>query len=100
MTEYVLAPEAERDLGAIWEYIAGDNLEAADGWIAKLFDTFEVLARMPGIGHARPDLTSQPVLFWPLGAYLIIYQAQRSRVEIVAVTQAARDIPVFLNQRT
>jgi plasmid stabilization system protein ParE len=67
MTGYVLAPEAELDLDAIWEYIAHDNLEAADGWVAKLYDAFARLARMPGMGHPRQDLTSLPVLFWPLG---------------------------------
>jgi plasmid stabilization system protein ParE len=45
------------------------------------------------------DLTAYPVLFWPLGAYLIIYRATSRPVEIVAVTQGARDIPAFLQRR-
>jgi hypothetical protein len=27
----------------------------------------------PGMGHRREDLTPCPILFWPVGAYLIIY---------------------------
>ena len=70
-----------------------------DRWIGKLFDAFDALARTPGMGHTREDLTSYPVLFWPVGAYLIIYRAERRPVEIVAVTQGSRDIPAFLNRR-
>jgi plasmid stabilization system protein ParE len=95
----VLSAAAELDLEAIWEYIAEDNIDAADRWIGKFFDAFEALERAPGMGHRREDLTSFPVLFWPVGSYLVIYRVQSEWVEIVAVTQGARDIPVFLRQR-
>jgi plasmid stabilization system protein ParE len=75
------------------------SVEAADRWIEKLFDAFEALGRMPGMGHRREDLTPHQVLFWPVGAYLIIYRGERRPVEIVAVTQASRDIPAFLRRR-
>jgi plasmid stabilization system protein ParE len=99
MREYVLSAEAELDLDAVWEYIAEDNVDAADHWIGKLFDALEALARSPGMGHKREDLTSYPVLFFPVGAYLIIYCIHNERIEIVAVTQGARDIPAFLRLR-
>jgi hypothetical protein len=28
----------------------------------------------PTMGHRREDVTHYPVLFWPVGAYLIIYR--------------------------
>ena len=99
MRDYVLSTGAELDLGEIWEYIAQDNIDAADRWIGKLFDAFTALARTPGMGHRREDLTEYPVLFWPVGAYLILYRVQNEFIEIVAVTQGARDIPSFLRQR-
>jgi plasmid stabilization system protein ParE len=37
---YVLSVDAGFDLDEIWEYIAADNIDAADRWIAKLFDAF------------------------------------------------------------
>ena len=80
--------------------IAKDSLDAADNWIARLFDAFDALAHMPLMGHTRKDLTNLPVRFWPVGAYLIIYRVQSGHVEIVAVTQGSRDIPTFLRQRT
>ena len=99
MSGYVLGPDADLDLDAIWEYIAADNIAAADRWIAKLFDAFEALGQTPGMGHRREDLTPFAVLFWPVGAYLIIYRAERRPIEIVAVTQGSRDIPAFLSRR-
>ena len=100
MRPYVLSSAAVLDLEAIWEYIAQDNMDAADGWIGKLFGAFEAIAQTPGMGHKREDLTSYPILFWPVGSYLILYRAERDPIEIVAVTQGARDIPAFLRLRT
>ena len=100
MKQYALGVVAERDLNEIWEYIAQDSIDAADRWISKLFTTFTMLARNPGMGHKRPDLTNHAVLFWPLGAYVILYRLRNKHVEIVGVTQGARDIPSFLDHRT
>ena len=94
MSDYILAPDAVLDLEEIWEYIA-----AADRWTEKLFDAFEAIGRMPGVGHKRDDFTPYPVLFWTVGAYAIIYRAEKQPVEIVAVTQGSRDIPSFLRRR-
>jgi plasmid stabilization system protein ParE len=60
--KYVLSAAAELDLEAIWEDIAQDNIDAADRWIGKLFEAFDAIEQAPGIGHARADLTSFPVL--------------------------------------
>jgi plasmid stabilization system protein ParE len=99
VTQYVLSDDADRDLDCIWDYIAEDNIDAADQWIARLFDAFEAIGDTPGIGHKREDLTTYPVLFWPVGAYLVIYRATSRPIEIVAVTQGGRDIPAFLDHR-
>lgn len=99
MSGYVLSVDADFDLDDIWEYIAADSLDAADRWIGKLFEAFEALGRTPGMGHRREDVTSFSVLFWPAGAYLIIYRAERHPIEIVAVTQGSRNIPAFLHRR-
>ncbi len=100
MKQYVLSSGAESDLDEIWGYIARDNIDAADRWIGKLFDAFDTIACNPGIGHKREDLTTYPVRFWPVGAYLIIYRLHNERVEIVGVAQGALDIPSFLRRRS
>ena len=99
MSGYILSVDADFDLDDIWAYIAADNIDDADRWIEKLFAAFEALGQTPRMGHRREDLTSSPVLFWPVGAYLVIYRAERRPIEIVAVTQGSRDIPAFLSRR-
>ena len=99
MSRYVLGRGAEKDLDGIWDYIAADSVDAADRWIEKLFDAFERLARNPGLGHRRKDLTQLPVYFWPVGRYLVIYRSAKRRVEIVGVAHGSRHIPGFLHGR-
>ena len=99
MSGYVLSADAALDLDDIWEFIAADSLDAADRWIGRLFDAFEDLGRNPGMGHRREDLTAYPVLFWPVGSYLVIYSAHRAPIQIVAVTRGGRDVPAFLASR-
>jgi plasmid stabilization system protein ParE len=53
VTKYILSEDANRDLDGIWDYIAEDNIDAADQWIEKLFAAFEAIANTPGIGHKR-----------------------------------------------
>ena len=60
MSGYILGDDAVLDLEAIWDYIARDSIDAADRWIAKLFETFEALGQTPGMGHKREDLTRFP----------------------------------------
>jgi len=97
---YRFGPGVYEDLLGIWEYIAGDDLEAADEFFDTLFAQFEHLAAFPRSGHARPDLAhTRPLLFWPVRKYLIIYRIHRDVVEVIAVTHAARDIPTFLRHR-
>jgi len=99
MSRYVLSSEALFELDDIWGYIAQDDIEAADRWIAKLLDACEMLASNPRVGHTRKDLITNSFLFWPVGAYLIIYRILEDAIEIVAVTQGARDIPSYLRRR-
>jgi plasmid stabilization system protein ParE len=96
---YSISPAAEADLVEIWEYIAQDDFDAADAWIRRLRDAIESLAHNPGMGHTRKDLTDHDVLFWPVGAYLILYRVKNKMIEITAVTHGARDIPSFLIER-
>jgi antitoxin ParD1/3/4 len=99
MSGYVLGRDAEHDLDDLWGYIAADSVDAADRLTATLFDAFEALARNPGMSHKRKDLTQFPVLFWPVGNYLVIYRAESSPIEIVAIVHGKRDIPGFLLRR-
>jgi plasmid stabilization system protein ParE len=96
MKPFKLSPQAARDIRQIWAYIAPDSLKAARRVRLLIFDACRQIARTPRIGHRREDLTDKPVLFWPVGSYLIAYNPARSPVEVVRVLHGARDVPSLL----
>jgi plasmid stabilization system protein ParE len=49
MKRLVVSPDAAQDLHDIWEYIAEDNLDAADRFLGKLHDRILALAETPGM---------------------------------------------------
>ena len=58
MTAYAFHPEALTDLDEIWDFVATENLDAADRLIAEISEAAGQLAVFPHQGHHRPDLTS------------------------------------------
>src|ERR1051326_1102607 len=77
MSNYVFHPQAFHDLDEIWEFIAQDSLDAADQVIQQIYVAIQALAKTPGLGHKRPDLTSRPLRFWLVQSYLIAYVPER-----------------------
>ncbi len=57
MSRFVLTPNAKLDHNGIWDYIAGDNIEAADRVLEALHAAMVKLAKAPGIGHWREGST-------------------------------------------
>ena len=98
MNRFRLSPEAAQDIEAIWEYIARDSVRAARRVRQELLAACRRLAQHPGLGHRRDDLTTKPVLFFPVYAYLIIYNPASQPLEIVRVLHGARDIPSMLER--
>lgn len=96
MTDFRFSPEAFRDIDEIWEYIAEDNLDAADRVRDEIFTACQRLAEMPGMGHLREDLADEPLRFWPVYSYLIIYRPESKPLEVVRVLHGARDVKRLL----
>jgi plasmid stabilization system protein ParE len=71
MTGYDFHPEGAIDLDEIWEFIAEDNLDAADKVIADILRGIDGLVSFPHQGHQRPDLTSRALRFTVVREYLI-----------------------------
>ena len=63
MSGYAFHPDAFADLDEIWEYIAQDNIGAADRLLADIHTVLHTLAASPHIGHRRPDLIARPLRF-------------------------------------
>ena len=92
MSRYVFHPEAFADLDEIWEYIAADNIDAADRVLADIHATLETLAASPHIGHQRRDLTTRPLRFHPVrNDYLIAYAPDEEPLWVVAVIHGRRN---------
>ncbi len=65
MRRYILAPEAAFDLFEIWRYLKNEaTVEIAEGIERAIREKLVFLARMPGAGHRRKDLTDEPVRFF------------------------------------
>ena len=60
MSGYAFHPEAFADVEEIWEYIAKDNIDAADRVLADIHSAFRSLVASPHSGHRRRDLTNRP----------------------------------------
>jgi toxin ParE1/3/4 len=99
MNECFIAPAARLDVLEIWNYYAIElaNLEAADRLRDDLFDAIRHLAQQPHLGHLRRDLAKEPLRFWRVRRYLIIYRSEKSPVEIVRVLHGARDVRAILD---
>jgi plasmid stabilization system protein ParE len=96
MAEFFYSPQARRDLVEIWEFIARDNLDAADRVEQEIEQAVKRLAVDPSLGHTRHDLTSKRVRFCALYFYLIIYDPESRPLEVARILSGYRDVAALL----
>jgi plasmid stabilization system protein ParE len=99
MTRFVLTPAARADLEEIVDFIREDNPDAAQRVLRELRDSMRKLARMPEMGHFRKDLCEEPLRFWSVYSYLIIYRAEVRPIQVLRVLRSARDVQSILLMR-
>lgn len=100
MSRYVLSPEAAQDLNDILEYIAADSLETARRIVAELKSAMMSLVEHPHMGHLREDLASEPIRFWSVYSYLILYRAETRPMQVIRVLHGAQDVRSILEGGT
>ncbi len=93
MKRFTLSPEAKQDIREIRRYY----LKVADVRVARhVLEAIEracdFIARRPGAGHERADLTDLPVKFWQVFSYFVVYDPVSSPIEIVRVLHTSRDL--------
>ena len=99
MSAFAVAPEAENDTYNIWRYLLKEaGLAAADRVETELLDAFAGLAKTPGMGHRRPDLTRSDVLFYTLYQFMVVYRLSEP-LQILAVLHAKRNVKRILKDR-
>lgn len=91
MTQVRFTEPAAQDLEEIYDYIALDNIEAAERLKDRLKQLWTAASKTPGIGRKRdqwlPDLRSVRE-----GNYLILYRPVEVGIEVVRILHGARDI--------
>lgn len=90
MTGYEFHPEARTDLDEIFEFIAADNLDAAENLIADILSAVGFLVPFPQQGHRRTDLSSRPLRFTEVRGYLIAYAPDEKPLWVIAVIHGRR----------
>jgi len=97
---YVLAPQAAIDLVRIWRYIRNNaSVEMADRIESAIRQKVAFLAGRPGAGHWRKDLTEEPVKFFSIYSYLVVYRPETNPLQIVAILHGRRDVEEILKDR-
>jgi plasmid stabilization system protein ParE len=71
----------------------------ADRIESAVRDKIVLIAAAPGIGHWRKDLTDEPVKFFPVYFYLIVYRPDPRPLQVVAIFHGNRDVERFLKER-
>ena len=97
MEKPIITEQALADLDEIWLYIAQDNPEAAGRVIDEMYEAICRLNEMPRMGHVREDLTDQPVRFWGVYSYLVVYRGEQSPIQVVRVLSGYRDLAAILS---
>ncbi|ALF53514.1 plasmid stabilization system [Nostoc piscinale CENA21] len=94
-------PQVIHDLLEIATYIAEDNLEASDRFLAAAEKTFQQLGKMPEMGKSchfsHPKLAGiRQQAIKGFQKYFIFYLSTDSGVEIIRVIYGGRDIEAIL----
>jgi toxin ParE1/3/4 len=83
--------EARTDLVEIFLYIARDSLDAARRMHSRFEETLQTIAKQPGIGRARDELTPG-VRSLVSGNYIVYYREVNGGVRVLRILHGARDI--------
>lgn len=91
MTQYIISPDAARDLDEISTYYAVHNIEVGE----KLLDEFEArckyLVSFPNIGKSYRSIRSD-LRGISCSGYIIFYRVSENIIEILRVVSGSRDL--------
>jgi toxin ParE1/3/4 len=91
MKRLLVTRTAFKDLLEIWNYIAADNLPAADRVRDELDQAMQKLCQTPGLGHSRADVPNPNYRFWRVYSYMIAYRVKSGTLYVSRVLHGARN---------
>lgn len=84
-------PQADLDLDSIWNFIAADDVHAAERQINRIGKIFQMLVENPLAGRERPELRKDLRSF-PVGSYVVFYIPLSDGIEVARVMNGRQDI--------
>lgn len=91
MPRLLRTPQAAFDLLEIWQYIAVDEVTAADRFLDKIEEKCQLVAGAPMLGRARPEL-GKDLRSLAIGNYVIFYRPIEDGITIIRVLNGSGDI--------
>jgi antitoxin ParD1/3/4/toxin ParE1/3/4 len=94
--------QAQEDFRDIRDYVLREGgFRAARYVIGALVTSYRALARSPGQGHRRQDLTEREELrFWSVFSYLVVYRTDKKPLAIMALIHGKRNVQRILKERS
>lgn len=91
MRQYLISPEAIRDLDEITDYFAARNVDAGDQLLDEFAKKCRYLTQFPLIGRSYHEI--RPYLRGiPMRNYIIFYRVLEHGIEIMRVMRGDRDL--------
>lgn len=83
--------DARQDMKEIYEYIAEDNIAAADKHMQRLQERWRALLNQPRLGRKREEIRTG-YRSVTAGDYVIFYRPLVDGIEVMRVIHGSRDI--------
>jgi toxin ParE1/3/4 len=83
---------AIRHLESAWDYLAAENMSAAQSQLERILDAVETLALYPELGR-KGRIASTRELVITDTPFLVAYRVQKREIQLLAVLHGARRWP-------
>jgi len=90
----IWSPLSLERVAEIADYIARDNLTAAERWVDGIFKSVEPLEDLPKLGKIVPEIEKDDFRKIIKGNYRIIYRVEAEQVSILTVRHGKQILPV------
>lgn len=100
-TSFQLTPRALDDIDGIWDYIARENVNAANRVESAIFSACRSLALHPLLGSKRSEIALLPVRFWTITRFpnfIVIYRPDTKPLQVIAVLRGKRNLKAILDE--
>ena len=99
MSQYIISPEAIRDLDAITDYFATHNIDAGEQFLDEFAKKCRYLTQFPLIGRSYREIRSY-LRGIPIQNYIVFYRIINDGIEIMRIIRGNRDLEAIFEENT